>query len=70
MTETIVPKSQFDGVAQYICNPQIERFVPRSAILFLFCLLRRPERVAYRKPDAVLLRDPEVTLRLSAKFDV
>ena len=48
--------------------PQIEN-VTRNAILFLPCV-RRPERIAYGKLDAVLLRDPEFTLRASAKFDV
>jgi hypothetical protein len=48
--------------------PQIENVIPRNAINFL-CVLRRPERTAYRKLDMVLLRDPEFTPRLRAKFD-
>ena len=45
---------------------QIENFIPRSAIPFPLCVLRRPERIAYGNLDVVLLSP----LRLSAKFDV
>jgi hypothetical protein len=45
-----------------------ERHPKKCDYLFL-CVLRRPERTAYRKLDMVLLRDPEFTPRLRAKFD-
>jgi hypothetical protein len=50
--------------------PQIENVIPRNLIIFLPCILRRPERIADGKLDVVLLRDPEFTPRLSAKLDV
>ena len=50
--------------------PQIESFIPRSAIFFSPRLLCLVDRIAYGKLDEVLLRELAFTLRLSAKFDV
>ena len=50
--------------------PQIENVIPSNEIPSLPCFLRRPQRIAYGKLDVVLFREPEFTLRLSAKFDV
>jgi hypothetical protein len=47
--------------------PQIENVIPRTAITFPLCVLRRPERIAYGKLDVVLLRDPEFTPRLMSE---
>ena len=70
---TIIPaanKSQFDGVERLNMYPQIENVIPRNAILFLPCILRRQEPIAYGKLDVVFLRKPEFRPRLIAKFDI
>jgi hypothetical protein len=50
--------------------PQIENVIPRNLISFLPGILRRPERIADGKLDAVLLREPAFSPRLREKFDV
>ena len=70
---TIIPvanKSQFDGVGRLRIYPQIENVIPRNAILFLPCVLRQQEPIAYGKLDVVFLRKPEFRPRLIAKFDI
>ena len=70
---TIIPvanNSQFDGVGEMNLYLQIENVIPRNVILFLPCVLRRQEPIAYGKLDVVFLRKPEFRLRLSAKFDI
>ena len=70
---TIIPvanNNQFDGVGKLNLYLQIENVIPRNVILFLPCVLRRQEPIAYGKLDVVLLREPEFRPRLGAKFDV